>query len=50
MVIGVVIPKTMREEFRSHSERTGAPLNALVRIALRRYLDEQKVQTQTEIV
>lgn len=46
-VVSVVLPRVMREQVRAHSKVTGATLNAVVRIAVSKYLAEHKIQ-QTE--
>lgn len=44
----VLIPRELKEAARAHTERTGAPLGAIVRIALKQYLEKQKVAVETE--
>jgi hypothetical protein len=43
-VVSVVLPRVMREEVRAHSKVTGASLNAVVRLAVGKYLAEHKSQ------
>lgn len=38
----VILPPDLREAIKQHSERTGATLAGMVRLALKQYLDQQK--------
>ena len=48
----LLLPLELKERVRQHTARTGAPLSAVVRLALKAYLDEhaQKEAKEGEIV